>query len=208
MDIISGILSEKDFENVDYDGLIDVFTHLKPLITASSANDISAYMNDPASSANIVKALKETVGSHVFMFKYAESLRYNKTNSAIADFNLFSALTEYSQENKVCGMRADEGLAVIKDVLDHRQNITARDNVATKEEYSAFMDSCKILGQACCNRIKMNKSRIYNPNSEGASTYLGVIVRKLEQLEMAYKGINYVRDVESRGVGIEGGSLY
>ena len=208
MEIISGIFYEKDFDNISYEDMVEIFSRLKPLITSSSANEVYHYMDNPNARGDIVKALKETMGNRIFMFRYAESLRYNKTNTAVAEFNLFSALSEYTQQDKVCGIQTEDGLKLIEDLLNNSQNITARDSAASKEEYEAFMDACGLIGNACKDRIKMNKSRIYNPKSEGANTHLGIIVRKLEQLEMAYKGINYVREIEARGLSLVGGSQY
>lgn len=208
MVIISGILYEEDFKDA-YDGLMEqVFKSLKPLITFSIANELDAYLTNPSADSSIVGVAKEIIGDKVAMFKYAQSLRAAKINVAVAEFNLFNVPTEFRDKGKVCGYPTEEGLKIIKDLLDNKRAIVARDEPPTKDEYLTFADNIEALGKQCKTRLLKNKSRVYDYRNPGTPTYLGVIVRKLEWLEMAYKGVLYMKHLEQQGVNVEGGSQF
>lgn len=208
MVIISGILYEEDFKEA-YDGLMEeVFKSLKPLITFSIANELDAYLTNSSANPSIVRVAKEIIGDKVAMFKYAQSLRAAKINVAVAEFNLFNVPTEFHDKGKVCGYPTEEGLKIIKDLLDNKRAIVARDEPPTKDEYLAFADNIEALGKQCKTRLLKNKSRVYDYRNPGTPTYLGVIVRKLEWLEMAYKGVLYMKHLEQQGVSVEGGSQF
>lgn len=208
MVIISGILYEEDIRDVDKDLIVRIFTTLKPLITFSIANELDDYLNNSEADSAIVSIVKETIGGKVAMFKYAQSLRAARINVTVAEFNLFNVPAEFRDHDKLCGYPTEEGLKVIKDLLEHKKDIVARDEPPTKDEYLAFADAIETLGKSYKSRLLKNKSRVYDFRNPGTPTYLGVIVRKLEQLEMAYKGVLYMQHISQQGVGIEGGSQF
>lgn len=208
MTIISGILYEEDFKEASEEIMTTVFTSLKPLITFSIAVELDEYMNNPNADKRIVSLLKGIVGGKVAMFKYSQTLRANGVNVAVAEFNLFAVPDEYRSNGRFCGYPVEEGLKVIEDLLKHKKDIAARDEPPTKEEYQSFLSSVELLGKACKLRLQKNKSRVYDFRSTGSSTYLGSIVRKLEILEMAYKGIFYMKHVDEQGISLEGGSQF
>lgn len=208
MTIISGILYEEDFKEVDKQLKVDIFTALKPLVTFSIATELDTYINDPNADNELVSIIKETIGGKVAMFKYAQTLRATGVNTTVAEFNLFTVPSDYKDKGMLCGYRVEEGLKVIKDLLEHKKDIVARDEPPTKDEYLIFADRVELLGKACKERLQKNKSRVYDFRSTGTSTYLGVIVRKLEMLEMAYKGVLYMKHLGAQGVSMEGGSQF
>lgn len=208
MTIISGILYEEDFKEADRQLKVDIFTALKPLVTFSIATEIDGYINNPNADGELVGIIKDTIGGKVAMFKYAQTLRATGINTTVAEFNLFTVPSEFKDKGLLCGYPTEEGLKVIKDLLDHKKDIVARDEPPTKDEYLLFADRVEILGKAYKERLRKNKSRVYDFRSTGTSTYLGVIVRKLEMLEMAYKGVLYMKHLGSQGISMEGGSQF
>lgn len=206
--IIEGILLEEDLLDVNDEGVTKIFTTLKPLITYSTAEEVNRYLSDPTSDGRIVSFAKRILGNAVERFQYAQKLRAAKINSNVAEFNLYNTVSEYTEKGLLCGYPVNVGLSIIDDLLTHRQFIVSRDAPATKEEFGAFKDAFDLLRKEARQRLQINKTRVYDFRSSGTSTYLGVIVSKMDDLSMASKGVQYLQYLESAGLSAEGGSQF
>lgn len=206
--IIEGILLEEDLLDVSDEVVTKIFTTLKPLITYSTAEEVNRYLNDPASDGRLVGIAKRILGNAVERFQYAQKLRAAKINSNVAEFNLYNTVSEYTEKGLLCGYPVKVGLNIIDDLLTHRQFIVSRDAPATKEEFGAFKDAFDLLSKEARQRLQINKTRVYDFRSSGTSTYLGVIVSKMDDLSMASKGVQYLQYLENAGLSAEGGSQF
>ena len=208
MDIIPGIFSDTSFADLPYDKTVEVIEAFKPLITAETAAFINHYIKSPGANATMVKALNEVLGKDLENYVYMASLRNNKINEKVTNYNLYE-VPYYYRKGQFCGFPIDEGMKIVKDLIDHKGIIKAVDNLGTSEEWNNFFDVIKSKFHSDdFIRIMVNRDHLYRPHAKPHSTYLSSIVSKIEQLEMGYMGILYMQHAWQAGISNEGSTLF
>lgn len=209
MKIIAGILEEEDFDGAVTDDQYGLLQALVPLLNSDTAKDVLHYLENGDKSLPIYNAVKDVLTQRAMIFKYSIDLRRNKVNANVASYNLYTVPFDYEESGQFCGYSVGEGKEVVQDLINNRRYISDREFVASKEDFEHFYALAELcLPASSVKRIKTNKTRVYSPKRAPENTYLGIIVRRLDQLEMGLKGIEYLELCERSGVSVEGSVLF
>ena len=209
MKIIAGILEEEDFDGALTENQMRLLEALVPLLSSDTSKDILNYIKEGDKSLPIYHAVETILLPRANIFMYSIGLRKNKVNTNVANYNLFTVPFEYEEEGQLCGYPVDQGKEVIKDLLKNRRYISDREFSVSKEDFEHFIALADTsLSINARRRIKTNKTRLYAPRRGPENTYLGIIVRRLDQLEMGLKGVEYIEACERAGVTADGSVLF
>lgn len=191
MDVIPGVLGEKEFTFMDDETL----KSLGPLVDDKMATILKRYMADPQADQGVVQRILNCIGDdidkHSFHLQVADSGVINNIRT------LTITTLAYSQ------LDLDEFEQQLQFLEDNKNKMHAYIEPRSKKDFEVFLKNITNLNKAMCGlprdytnlpeRVLANKDFFYSPREKSRPTRLGMIINKSKDCSMALSGIKFIK---------------
>lgn len=198
MDVIPGVLGEKEFTFMNDDTL----KSLGPLVDDKMATILEKYMADPNADQGVVNRIRYCIGDdiekHSFHFQVIDSGVVNN----IRTLNITTLA--YSQ------IDLDEFEKQLQFLEDNKNKMYAYIEPRSKKDFEVFLKNITELNKSMSGlprdytnlpeRVMANKDFFYSPREKSRPTRLGMIINRSRDCSMALAGIKFIKYCNTKEV--------
>ena len=178
MDVLPKTLSEQFFLDVDTDCL----AKLAAVVNFGTACTFRDYIEGPNHNPTVAKIIEDNLGDAIKRATFHQELHDKGIVKALRSINL----------GAIAAMHNVEEMQKLVDIIEYvRANskyVRATIHPVTKDEYTLFYVSVPDVYK---DAIRINRDYFYDSRGRDFSTGLGIIVRRQQEIDIAYKGLKY-----------------
>lgn len=178
MDVLPKTLPEQFFLDVDTDCL----AKLAAVVNFGTACTFRDYIESPNHNPTVAKIIEDNLGDAIKRATFHQELHDKGIVKALRSINL----------GAIAAMHNVEEMQKLVDIIEYvRANskyVRAAIHPVTKDEYTLFYVSVPDVYK---DAIRINRDYFYDSRGRDFSTGLGIIVRRQQEIDIAYKGLKY-----------------
>lgn len=178
MDVLHKALPEQFFLEASDECL----SNLSKLIDVGVALCIEEYVRAPGANPAVVARIHETLDEAVKIATFHQALHNDGTVATLRNLNLdaISAMTSIQQMEAL--------VATLDKVRTNRRYMKDTIKPRSRDDYEDFLKSAPVAYQ---RGISVNRDYFYDPKAKDAPTGLSSIIRKQQEMDIAYNGLKY-----------------
>lgn len=178
MDVLPKALPEEFFLEASDDSL----SLLAQLMDIGMAMCIQGYMNSQDARQDVCNVIQQHLGEAIKQATFYQELHDSGIVATMRNLNLdaIAAMTNIEQMESLAN--------TIRYIKDNAKYIRATNRPREREVYKAFVSS---IPSDYRPGVQANRDYFYDPNGREVYTGLGSIVRKQQEIDIAYKGLQY-----------------
>lgn len=178
MDVLPKTLPEQFFLDVDTDCL----AKLAAVVNFGTACTFRDYIDSPNHNPTVAKIIEDNLGDAIKRATFHQELHDKGIVKALRSINLgaIAAMHNVDEMQKL--------VDIIEYVRANSKYVRATIHPVTKDEYTLFYVSVPDVYK---DAIRINRDYFYDSRGRDFSTGLGIIVRRQQEIDIAYKGLKY-----------------
>ena len=191
MDVIPGILGEKEFAFMDDETL----KSLGPLVDDKMATILKKYLSDPQADKSIVQRIVTLIGDDI----EKHSFHLQVINSGVINNIRTLAITALACSQ----INLDEFEEQLQFLEDNKGKMRAYIEPRSKKDFEAFFKHITELNKSMCGlprdytnlpeRVMANRDFFYSTKEKRRQTRLGMVINKSTDCAMALSGIKFIK---------------